>query len=286
MRSRDMRIVSVLLAGVMLTGCAVATPYVPQGGPAEITRGQPIPPVDFLGNIFGLLSKLILFNWKADNHAISKETELSLAAYLKSPNNMTEGTHFSLNEYAPGRALSRLVTNHKVAWPYRLLLGMPITLVFDVILPGRLFAGLLGGDSYNPFTDTVSIYSDLSSIALHEAGHSHDTNKRRWKGSYATFRLVPGVDLYQEYEASDEALRYFIETGAQNQEIEAYKILYPAYGTYVGSYAFFPGSGLVGALLGHIWGRAKAHERLEYYNQLDRTRGAATLSHPDSQPLR
>jgi len=272
----------VLVIG--LAGCAVATPYVPQSGLAEITHGQPIAPVDFVGNVFGLLSKLILFNWKVDNHAISQRTESSLVAYLNSPNSMTEGTHFNLNEYAPGRALSRLVHNHKVAWPYRVLLGVPITVVFDVLLPGRLFAGLLGGDSYNPFTDTVSIYSDLPSIALHEAGHSHDTNKRRWKGSYAAFRLVPFVDLYQEYEASDEALRYFIETGARNQEIEAYKILYPAYGTYVGSYIPIIGGTLLGAVIGHMWGRTKAHERLEYYSELDRVK--ETMPHTDSQPTR
>ena len=95
-----------------LAGCAVATPYVPQGGAPTISRGQPIPPVDALGNVFGLLSKLILFNWKVDNHAISQETESSLVAYLNSQNSMTEGTHFNLNEYARGRALSRLVHNH------------------------------------------------------------------------------------------------------------------------------------------------------------------------------
>ena len=282
---RGLRGLSCAVA-LSLAGCAVATPYVPQGGPAEITRGQPIAPVDFVGNVFGLLSKLILFNWKVDNHAISQETESSLVAYLNSPNSMTEGTHFSLNEYAPGRALSRLLHNRKVGWPYRLLLGLPTTLVFDVMLPGRLFAGLLGGDSYNPFTDTVSLYSDLPSIALHEAGHSHDTNMRRWKGSYAAFRLVPFVDLYQEYEASDEAFRYFIETGARDHEIEAYKILYPAYGTYMGSYLPMIGGNLMGALLGHMWGRTKAHERLEYYETLDRTTGAPSLPHTDSPPTR
>lgn len=276
----------VCMVAISLTGCAVATPYVPQGDHATVTRGRPIPPVDFVGNVFGLLLKLILWNWKVDNHAISQATESSLVAYLDSPNSMTEGTHFSLNEYSPGRALSRLVHNHKVAWPYRLLLGLPITLVFDVVLPGRLFAGLLGGDSYNPFTDTVSIYSDLPSIALHEAGHAHDTNKRRWKGSYAAFRLVPFVDLYQEYEASDAAFHYFIETGAQAQEIEAYKILYPAYGTYMGSYLPIIGGNLVGALIGHGWGRTKAHEQLEYYHELDRIERAASTPHTDLQPTK
>ena len=249
-----------------LAGCAVARPYVPQGGPAEITRGHPIAVVDVIGNVFGLLSKVLLWNWKVDNHAISQETEASLAAYLNSPESMTEGTHFNLNEYAPGRALSRLVHNHKVAWPYRLLLGLPLTLVFDILIPGRLFAGFVNGDSYNPFTDTVSIYSDLPSIALHEAGHAHDSNKRRWKGSYAAFRLVPFVDLYQEYEATDEALNYLITTKQHEQEIAAYKILYPAYGSYVGSYFFAPFGTLGGIVLGHAAGRTEAHLKRNDYS--------------------
>jgi hypothetical protein len=258
------------VVAVSMAGCAVAKPYVPYGGPAEITRGKPILLVDAVGNVFGLLSKLILFNWKVDNHAVSPHTEEILAAYLQSPGSMTEGTHFSLNEYAPGRALSRLVKNRKVAWPYRLLLGLPITLITDVLIPGRLFAGLLGGDSYNPFTDTVSIYSDLPSIALHEAGHTHDFNQHRWKGTSAATRLIPLVDLYHEYEATDEALRYVIETGARREEMESYKVLYPAYGTYVGAYTFIPGGFLVGALLGHIWGRSKAHARQQFYDEFDR----------------
>ena len=94
------------------------------------------------------------------------------------------------------------------------------------------------------------------------------------------------MNLYQEYEASDEAFRYFIETSARNHEIEAYKILYPAYGTYVGSYVPIIGGSLVGALLGHMWGRTKAHERLEYYSELDRTAGATSMPHIELQPTR
>ena len=253
-----------------LVGCATTpTPYVGQGPHPQITRGHPIPPVDFVGNVFALLSKLIIFNWKVDNHAISKETEDSLVRYLDSPHSMTEGTHFSLNEYAPGRALKRLVTNHKVAWPYRLLLGFPVTLAFDVLLPGRLFAGLLGGDSYNPYTDTVELYSDLAPIALHEAGHAHDFNTRRYKGTYAAVRLIPFVDLYQEYQATDEALRYLVESGERDEEIASYKILYPAYGSYVGSYLFPPIGTLGGVLIGHTLGRGKSWERKRFYQRFD-----------------
>lgn len=267
------RRVLICLVAFSLAGCAVATPYVPHGGPATISRGQSVPPADLLGNVFGLLSKIVLWNWKVANHSISPATEAHLARYLATPHSMTEGTHFSLNEYAPGRALKRLVKNRKVAWPYRLVIGLPVTLITDVLLPGRLFAGLIGGDSYNPYTDTVAIYSDLPSIALHEAGHSHDFNMRRYKGTYAFVRLVPFVDLYQEFQATDETLRHLVETGEQDEEIAAYKILYPAYGTYVGAYLLFPGASLAGALIGHIWGRTKAHDRRKYYESIGESVG-------------
>ncbi len=248
----------VCVVALSVAGCAVAQPYVPQGGPATISRGQPIPPVDLLGNVFALFSKLLFLNWKVGNHAISHETEDSLTRYLEAPNSMTEGTHFSLNEYAPSRALNRLVMNRKVAWPYRLVLGLPVTLVRDVLLPGRLFAGLVGGDSYNPFTDTVSLYSDLPAIALHEAGHARDSNRRRLKGSYAALRLVPFVDLYQEYQATKEAIDYLQRTNDLAGERSAYHVLYPAYGTYVGAYVFPPIGTIGGAVLGHVVGRSKA----------------------------
>ena len=284
---RCARKVLACLVAVSVTGCAIARPYVPQGGHATISLGHPVLPVDVLGNAFGLLPKLLFLNWKMERHAISPATEASLTRYLDSPHSMTEGTHFSLNEYAPGRALTRLVSNHKVAWPYRLLLGLPVTLIWDVLIPGRLFAGLLNGDSYNPYTDTVSIYSDLPSVALHEAGHAHDFNQRRYKGTYATIRLVPFVDLYQEFEASDEAIRYLVETGDHREEIAAYKILYPAYGSYVGSHVFPPIGTLGGIVIGHMAGRSTAGERSKFY---ERSRAAhepsepATTTTPHSSP--
>ena len=195
------RLLAIFVA-FALVGCATSTPYVGQGPHPQITRGHPLPPIDIIGNFFALPIKLILFHWKVDNHAVSGQTETHLVKYIDSPLTETEGTHYSLNEYAPGRALGRLVKNRKVAWPYRLFIGFPVTLIVDVLLPGRLFAGLIGGDMYNPYTDTVEIYSDLPSIALHEAGHSHDFNKRRFKGTYAFVRIIPFVDLFQEYQAS------------------------------------------------------------------------------------
>ena len=243
-----------------LAGCASTVPYVGQGPHPQISRGRPVPVVDFIGNVFALPAKLLLWNRKIDRHVVSPDTESYLIAYIDDPASVTDGTRYSLNEYAPGFALKRLVKNHKIAWPYRLLLGLPITLVLDVLLPGRLFGGLLGGDNYNPYTDIVSIYSDHPAVALHEAGHSHDFNKRRFKGTYALVRIIPGVDLWQEYKASDAAIGALRAMSKPREVCSAYQILYPAYGTYIGSYIPFPGGGAAGALVGHVFGRMTAHQ--------------------------
>lgn len=277
-----MRRILVLALALALAGCATAPPpYIGQGPHPQITRGAPIAPIDGLGNVFAVLTKLILWNRKMDNHDISAETETYLVEYVDLPESNTDGTHYSLNEYNPGLAFSRLVKNKKVKWPYRILIGFPVTLIVDVLIPGRLFAGLLSGDMYNPYTDTVSIYSDLPSVALHEAGHSHDFNKRRFKGTYAFVRIIPGVDLFQEYKASEQAFKYLIDTGDHKQEIAAYKILYPAYGTYVGAYVPFPGGGLAGALAGHLIGRTEASTKQKQYAAFPPALPAAT---PAAEP--
>jgi len=251
--------VVVYLTAVALVGCSTTVPYVGQGPHPQITRGQPVPVVDFLGNAFGLLSKLVLWDWKMSQHWVSEDTERYLVKYINDPDTQTEGTLYSLNEYAPIRALKRLTANRKVAWPYRLLFGFPTTLIHDVLLPGRLFSGLTSSDNYNPFTDVVSIYSDHPAVALHEAGHSHDVNRRRYKGTYTLLRfLVIGV-LFQEYRASEEAINSLQKMNASREVCSASEILYPAYGTYIGS-AVVPLVGFaIGAVFGHVLGRIDSH---------------------------
>ncbi len=283
------RVLRIVIA-VTLTGCAGTVPYTGQGPHPQISRGKPNVVIDTIGNVFALPAKIILLNVKMDNHMVSAATEDELVRFIEWPKTRSAGTHFSLNEYNPGLAFSRLVHNRKVAWPYRLLLGLPTTLITDVLLPGRLFAGLIGGDMYNPFTDTVQIYSDLPVVALHETGHVNDFNRKKYKGTYALLRIIPGVDLYQEYKATDAALVYLTEVGERDQEIEGYKILYPAYGTYIGNYMFIPGGPLIGAVLGHIVGRTKAATKTRYYQREDAKHAAesqaldSSTSHAESAP--
>ena len=270
-----------MLFSIALVGCATTVPYTGVGPYPQLERGAPVPPVDFVGNVLSLPMKLLLWSWKFNLHSISPATEEKLIAYLETQHlPAVKAAKFQLNEYNPGQDLSRLVKNRYVAWPYRLLLGLPVTLVFDVLLPGRLFPW---GDYYNPYTNTVHIYSDHPAIALHEAGHVHDFGSRRYKGTYAFLRIIPGVDLYQEYKATKEAISYLKAIEDHPTEISAYKILYPAYGSCVGSY-FFPPIGTVGGvLLGHAAGRSEAALRERSYKRRTVTTPPAASPSPVPQ---
>ena len=280
-----MRRTVALLLSVSLVGCATTVPYTGAGPHPQIERGAPFLPIDFLGNVLSLPSKLILWNRKFNNHAISPETEAVLVAYLGARDLPALGeAKFRLNQYRPLQDLSRLVKNHHVAWPYRFLIGFPVTLIGDVLLPGRLFPW---GDYYNPYTNTVHLFSDGPAVVLHEASHVHDFASRRYKGSYATLRIIPFVDLYQEYKASKEALAYLRETHDRPEELDAYKVLYPAYGTYMGSY-FFPVIGpIVGALVGHGLGRYRSARQRRAYDEADQATEDASAeesAEPPSEP--
>ena len=222
----DRRTVVVLLTVSLVVGCASTTPYVGQGPHPQVTRGAAIPPIDFIGNVLSLPAKVILWNWQFNSHFISPATEAQLIKYLDARHRPAfEHTTYRLNQYAPFSDLRALIKNHNVGWLYRLILGLPITLLTDVLLPGRLFHW---GNYFYPYTNVAHLYSDDPTIALHEAGHAYDFADFPYPGTYAMLRLVPFMDLYQEWYATDEAINYLIETHNRELELRAYKTLWPS----------------------------------------------------------
>jgi hypothetical protein len=260
------RVIFCLLIALHVTACAKA-PYKPRGDvfpnsepipeESQISRGEPNVIADSLGHyLFSLPEKLILWNWRMGNHDISEETEAAMKEYLER-NNLKE-VKVRLNEYAPIGEFKRLTSNENVGAGWRYTLGL-LSWIFYTVLPGRI----LGGDAYNPYTNSIYLYSDLPAVALHEGGHAKDIAGRRWKGSRAALRLLPIVPLFDEARATNDALGYSLDTDPKLLE-SGYKLLYPAYGTYVGSEALggvpVVGTlaGAIGAIPGHIAGRIKA----------------------------
>ncbi|MFC1523627.1 hypothetical protein ACFL6N_02430 [Thermodesulfobacteriota bacterium] len=240
-------------------------------GESQIERGKPNSLVDGFGHyFFSLPSKLLLWSWKVDDHTISPETEVALARYLEE--NGLHNVKVRLNQYSPGSEWRRLVKNKDMPALFRYTAGVVVNSIYT-IFPQRVFAGFFAplgiGDFYNPFTNTIHIYSDHPSIALHEAGHGKDfaEKPRGFKGWYALMGLLPGFSLYSEAVASGDAIGYAREKRLAEEEKDAYRILYPAYCSYIGaeglrwvsvdSWLAFTAQ-LAIAIPGHIAGRIKA----------------------------
>ncbi|MDB5389404.1 MAG: hypothetical protein JWM11_5050 [Planctomycetaceae bacterium] len=217
----------------------------------QIERGQPRPVLDGIGWVIGIPSKIILWDHRVDNHAVSPETEIALAKYLD--DNELENVKVRVNQYAPREEWRRLVANKSVGAGWRYTLGT-LSWVGYTILPGRVF----GGDNYNPFTNTIHVYSDAPALVLHEGGHAKDFSRRKLPGTYAAvYALVPFTPLYYEAVATGDALKYLRTEGTAADEQEAYRLLYPAYGTYVGG-AF--GGSLFAIVAGHVVGRVEGSQ--------------------------
>jgi hypothetical protein len=225
------------IALALSSGCA-SLPYVPTAcdeadrmplreSEVQVERGRPQALVDGLGHyLVSLPSKLLLLSWKVENHDVSPGTEAALAEYLD--RNHLCHVKVRVNQYSVPGEWSRLFRNRNVAGGWRYTVGF-LSVVIYTALPQRVF----GGDNYNPFTNTIHIYSDVESVALHEGAHAKDFAMRRHKGSYAALRLLPLVPLYQEGRATKDAVSYLRDAARVQEERAAYPMLWGAYGTYV-----------------------------------------------------
>ncbi len=228
----------------------------------QIVRGRPHRVLDASGWIWpgSLMGKLVLWDRRVDNHRIGPETEAALQRYLLV--NRIEHVKVRLNAYHVRDEWRRLRANRSVGAGWRYTLGVLGWLQYTV-LPGRFF----GGDHYNPYSNTINLYSDIPAIALHEGGHAKDFANRRWKGSYAAIYMIPLVNLYHEAQATSDALGYLLAFEREALQAEGYHVLYPAYGTYVGGgiSTFAPpldlGLYAAGVIGGHVAGRSAWRQR-------------------------
>lgn len=128
-----------------------------------------------------------------------------------------------------------------------------------------------------PVFDRATVTPPVFAIALHEAGHAYDFATFPYKGAYALLRIVPFMDLYQEKYATEQAIDYLIEVGDRDAELHAYRALWPAYGTYAGSYLPVAFGSVVGAGVGHVAGRLNAKTRQRFCQRMDGSSGDASI---------
>lgn len=226
---------------------------------AEFEVGRPHKFIDGAGWVLGVPRKLFLWDRRADNHQVSEDTQASIAQYLA-----TEGldsVKVRVNQYAPGDEWRRLAANKKVHAGWRYTVGALSTLSYT-LLPGRLF----GGDAYNPYTDSVYLYSDVPALALEQAAYAHDVHERERPGTYATLQSLPLIGLWHEIHNKQDIHEYLAKYGSPSEQAEAHRILNPQLGSEVGEQigSVVPGAGLpvqlTGVVLGHALGRHRASQ--------------------------
>jgi len=294
---------SAIVSGV-LGGCATL-PY--QLGTGRIDQDSPRSPVMkqqiYVGRPHGfidasdwiwpgsLLAKLLLWDKDVDSHEVSQETIEAVMKYIEK--NDLRNVQILINQYSPGIQWKRLFTNRTVGAGWRYTLGILSTIKY-IILPGRFF----GGDHYNPYTNTVSIYSNDPAIALHEVAHAKDFGRRNYKGSHAFLYALPFASLYYEAAATGDVLDYLHEEREWRAQKDAYEILVPAYASYIsgnisGLY-FDPLSVTVlsAVFMGHMAGQAAsvttdapdAEPKIGPLSRTDTVQASSAITKPDAEP--
>ncbi|MEO1618112.1 MAG: hypothetical protein AAFV88_19820 [Planctomycetota bacterium] len=217
----------------------------------QIARGRPNELLDRVGSTLGFANKIALWDRRADNHRISPGTERAVLRYLQQ--NQLHTTLVRSNQYDPIGEWQRLVGNKRMAAPWKYTFGTYDWLKYTLI-PGRL----VGGDWYNPFTDSIHLYSDIPTIGLAKAAYAKDVHSRSLPGTYAASQDTPILGLWHESLANKEVIRY-LKRFDRRRVSEAEKILYPDFGGALGAQVlgFLPYGSVygraAGALSGHVY---------------------------------
>jgi hypothetical protein len=239
---------------------AVAAPAVP--AQVVVEHGRPHRFLDMMGRIFGAPDQLLLWNRRVNNHAVSPHTEAMLVGYLQA--NDLPDVLVRVNQYAPRDEWRRLKANKRVGAGWRYTVGTLEWLLYTLV-PGRL----IGDDWYNPFTNTIHVYSDVPAIVLHEAAYSKNIHSRRRPGTYAVIQYLPIVGMWYRTDATCDVLAYIKQCdGRPAESKEAEHILFPMYGGALGGQIGtlipipFMDSGLTlaGTAVGPVMGRLHARK--------------------------
>ena len=251
---------ALLALCILSSGCASfnafeQTTYQPTGSfenQVEFQRGRPNKLVDGVGNVLGIPNKLVLLDDRADNHQVSAETEMALSNFLIE--NQMQDVLVRSNQYDPIGEWRRMKDNDGIRPIWRMTVGN-YNLVKYTLLPGRL----TGGDWYNPYTNTLNLYSDIPPLAISKAAYAYDIRTRINPGAYAAAKEIPIVGLAHGTTATRNALAYY-ENNRPEELQQARDILEPSNGANWGGQllSFVPYGSFAGRLIGSGVGRLKS----------------------------
>jgi len=248
----------------------------------QIEFGRPNAVIDGVGWLFGIPSKILLWDRRAENHNVSPQTAAVVRNYLQS-NGMSD-VKVRINQYAPGDEWRRLTQNKAVSPGWRYTFGALKTVGYTLV-PQRLF----GGDNYNPFTNTISIYSDIPAVAVHEAAYARDNANHALRGTYGFGQQIAGLNVWHETEATKLAHNWMQNSRSPQLVRESNRVLGPLYGMKVGgSVGQLVGGGsgvltVAGAIAGHVVGYSMDQRQQPRTASLNRSTDIQPVSHEQSK---
>jgi hypothetical protein len=222
----------------------------------EVVQGNPNKVLDSIGWVVGIPRRIILWDRRVDSHQVQPETMAEVATYAKI--NELDGICVRVNQYDPADEWKRLTKNDQISPGWRYTVGA-LSLVGYTLLPGRI----IGIDNYNPYTNSVYVYSDVPALAMEAAAYAKDVRQRELPGTYAAVNSLPIISVWHETINTQDTLDYLQTHGTYEDQREGLAILYPNYGASVGGafgslFGFTGVFEIGGAVVGHVSGWHKA----------------------------
>ena len=209
--------------------------------------------VDGIRNVLSIRSKILFLNSKINSGNVSKETIGKMRDFLHE--NGLHDVSVSVNQYKPQEVWRRTFTNPKTSLLSKCTAGVVFGLLETLLIPK--LSGI-ACDHYNPYSNTVHLFSDDLATALHECGHAKDVNERANPGLYGAIALInytsddedwanhpiffavlksvsvgqSCLTLYQEYKATDNAIAHLRVKNLNVELKRSFKVLVPSFAAY------------------------------------------------------
>ena len=177
--------------------------------------------------VVGLPTRILPMSSNVNDHQFSEETAAKLTTYMQE-NDITD-VLVRVNQYDPLGEWRRLRQNKRMSAGWRYTFGAG-GLVFYTLFPGRVF----GGDTYNPFTNTLYVNSDVPAMLIVEAAYAKDIHGRKLPGPYAAVNELPVLTVWRHTLAINDTLGYARLNDDWDIERETYRVVYPMMGIQVG----------------------------------------------------
>jgi len=259
---RNLTILIVILAGTATLGCATPNYRYGRFGESPIPLAQSYQQVVQGGGDHPKLDRLErivhapgrkLRQWFGEPHDLKREKDdqkktLEVSVQHLADNGLHD-VYVEHRRYAPAEQWQRLRENTRISPIFKYTDGAARVLA-SAILPARVFHS----DSYNPYTNTLSINSDSPSSSVLEASAAKYSASATYPGIQAASSNLPFVSIYHSSRIASEALSY---SRARN-DWELEQAVYPtAYGNigssvFLEGYAINPVKGPVGLVAGPV----------------------------------